>query len=55
MKNTFIEFHKHGFYFRVFGYGLAVINRDEVKPFFSIRNGYRKEYKIGKWGIQLLS
>jgi len=55
MTNTFINIHDNGFYFRVFGYGLAVINRDQEKPLFSVRNGYTKEYRVGKWGIQFLS
>lgn len=46
--------HKNGFWFRLFGYGLSMINRYKQPPLFSVRNEYRKEYKIGKYGIQLL-
>jgi hypothetical protein len=54
MKNTCFIKHSEGFFFKVYGYGLCVNNRDTTKPLFSIRNGYRKELRLGKWGVQLL-
>jgi hypothetical protein len=45
---------KECFWFRVLGYGLRFIDRSKVRPLFSIRNGYVKEYRIGKWGVILL-
>lgn len=49
MKNTCFIKHSEGFFFKVYGYGLCVNNRDTTKPLFSIRNGYRKELRLGKW------
>lgn len=34
--------HEHGFWFRVYGYGLCVQSRKDYRPLFSERNGYRK-------------
>lgn len=42
------------FWFRVFGYGVHLVDRSKHKPLFSIRNGYTKEYKIGKYGFKFL-
>jgi len=49
---TYGHFHDTGFWFKIFGYGIGVLNRDKQKPLFSVRYGYTKEYRIGKWGIQ---
>lgn len=46
--------HDNGFWFRLFGYGLCVIDRTKQSPTFSVRNGYRKEYNVGKYGIKIL-
>lgn len=43
-----------GLWFRLFGYGINIIDRSKQPPLFSVRNGYRKEYKFGKYGIQIL-
>lgn len=40
-----------GFWFRIFGYGIAV---STLKPVFSERNGYTKIIKIGRVKIKLL-
>lgn len=47
--------HKNGFWIRIHGYGLYVIDRNEVKPPFSVRNGHRRELRAGKWGAGWLS
>lgn len=43
-----------GFWFRLYGYGISVINRDIYQAPFSVRYGFRKEWRIGKYGVQLL-
>lgn len=42
------------FWFRVFGKGILVTDRSLHKPPFSVRNGYVKEFRIGKWGVKYL-
>jgi len=42
------------FWFRIFGYGLNIINRDLYPAPFSIRHGYRKEIRVGRWGVHVL-
>lgn len=42
---------KCGFWFRIFGYGLSVNDRKNYTP-FSVRNGFRRELRLGRWGIQ---
>lgn len=54
MKQTFWQNHEHGFYFRVFGYGLAVVDRSKHPPPFSVRNGYTRELRLGDYGVQFL-
>lgn len=46
---------KRSLWFRVFGFGLNIINREIYPAPFSIRNGYRKEIRIGRWGVHVLS
>lgn len=46
---------KDCFWFRVFGYGLRFIDRSVHSPSFSIRNGYTKEWRIGRWGVIVLN
>lgn len=43
-----------GFWFRIFGYGVSIINREIYQPPFSVRNGFVKEYRIGKYGVKFL-
>lgn len=46
---------KHrGFWFRIYGYGLSIINRERYPAPFSVRYGYVKEIRIGRYGIKLL-
>lgn len=40
-----------GFWFRVFGYGLAISN---ARPLFSERMGHRRVLRIAGWGISVL-
>lgn len=46
--------YKEGFWFRLFGYGLSVTDRNKQIAPFSVRNGYTKELRIGKYGIRFL-
>jgi len=48
------DFRKGGFWFRVFGIGLSVINRDIYPAPFSVRHGFRKELRVGKFGVKYL-
>ena len=52
----FISWGKTDFMFwmRVVGVGFLVVDRSNQKPLFSVRNGYTKEYRIGKYGFQWL-
>ncbi|MDY0929102.1 hypothetical protein SOM41_22380 [Enterobacter sp. CFBP8995] len=45
---------KRSFWFRIFGYGLNIINRDLYPAPFSIRYGHRKEMRLGRWGMHVL-
>lgn len=47
--------HGVGFWFRVKGYGICVINRDRQSQLFSTRKGYKKELMIGRYGVKLLT
>ncbi|MDV5356516.1 hypothetical protein QM201_16705 [Enterobacter asburiae] len=42
-------FYEGGFWFRIFGYGLSVRNRYKFPAPFSVRNGYVKELRVGKY------
>lgn len=45
----------YGASFRIFGYGLRFIDRNKFTSPFSIRSGIRKEFRLGKWGIGILT
>jgi len=47
---------KRSFWFRIFGYGLNVINRDLYPAPFSIRHGYRyrREIRLGRYAVHFL-
>ena len=47
--------HDAGFWFRIKGYGLCVLDRTKQRQLFSARNGYKKEIMIGKYGVKLLT
>lgn len=46
---------KRSFWFRIFGYGLNVIDRSVYPAPFSMRNGYRKEVRLSRWGLHVLT
>ncbi|AIX48867.1 hypothetical protein PSNIH1_00620 [Pantoea sp. PSNIH1] len=46
---------RRSFWFRLFGYGLNVIDRSVFPPLYSTRKGLRKEIRIGKFGVHILS
>ena len=48
------HFRKGGFWFRVFGIGLIVINREIYPAPFSVRHGSIKELRVGKFGVKYL-
>lgn len=55
MKAFMMSTDKHrGFWFRIYGYGISCINREIYKPLFSVRNGFVKEYRVGKYGVKFL-
>lgn len=37
------------FWFRIFGKGLVIEDRNKIPALFSERNGYTKVLRIGKW------
>lgn len=41
-------------WFRVFGKGILIIDQSIHPPLFSVRIGRKKEFRIGKYGIQLI-
>jgi hypothetical protein len=51
---TFLAWHASGFYFRVFGWGLAFDSRSP-RAYFSERYGYRKVWRWGAGGRFTLS
>lgn len=55
MKMTSWYFSKEGFWFRIFGYGISIVHRQEYHPLFSERYGYRKRLWVGSWGLEWLS
>jgi hypothetical protein len=50
------QFHKHdhGFWFRIFGVGLSVINRSVMREPFSIRNGLVKVLRVGNYTVRII-
>lgn len=51
-----IKIHNYdgGFWFRIYGIGLNVQDRNKHPELFSERNGYTKCLRIGKWSIRFL-
>lgn len=45
---------RHGFWFRIFGYGVRVQDRSKEEALFSEREGLLKVYRIGRYSILLL-
>lgn len=52
MTRTFWCNHDRGFYFRVFGYGMAV--EVDMPVLFSERYGHRRVLRIGRIAVQWL-
>lgn len=56
MRTTFLVWGPangfHGFYFRVFGFGLS-IQRD-MRVLFGERYGYRRVLRVGRWAFMWL-
>lgn len=55
MKTIAWNKSRRAFWFRFFGYGLNVIDRSIFPPLYSARIGLRKEIRIGKFGIHILT
>ena len=49
------SFYDGGFWIRLAGYGISVSDKIKHPPLFSERNGYRKVYRVGRWGIEFIS
>jgi len=51
-----IQYHIYdgGFWFRVLGHGLSIVDKTKHRPLFSERHGYRKVLRIGRIGIEYL-
>ena len=47
-------FYNGGFWIRIAGYGISVSDKLKHPPLFTERNGYRKVYRVGRWGIFIL-
>jgi hypothetical protein len=54
VKWLYLHKYKGGFWFRIFGYGLSVVNRRINDAPFSIREGHNKELRIFNYGISVL-
>ena len=43
-----------GFWIRIMGRGISIVDKHKHPPLFSERHGYRKVLRIGRWGIEFL-
>ena len=43
------------FWVRIFGRRFTLIDKNKHPPLFSERYGYRKVFRVGKWGIEWLA
>lgn len=48
------DIYDGGCWFRVFGYGLRVVDRSKHPPLWSERNGRRRVLQVGRYSISLL-
>ena len=48
-------YYNGGFWIRISGYGISIIDKNKHKPLFSERNGLRKVHRIGRWGVEFLN
>lgn len=55
-KGKFLQYRmeKDSGWVRICGKGLCWVDRSLHEPLFSTRNGFRKSYKLGKWGISFI-
>ncbi|MEI7870456.1 MAG: hypothetical protein WCI11_21470 [Candidatus Methylumidiphilus sp.] len=44
-----------GFWIRIFGRGISVVDKIKHPPLYSERCGKRKVYRIGRFGIEYLA
>jgi len=49
------NFYDGGFWVRLFGVGVSVVNKERHLPLFSERNGHRKILRLGKCGFEFIS
>ncbi len=49
-----ITVYRGGCWFRIWGYGLSIVNKRKHPPLFSERYGYRKVLRFGRWGVEIL-
>jgi len=47
-------FYDGGFWVRIAGSGISGSDKIKHPPLFSERNGYRKVYRIGRWGVEII-
>ena len=48
------HFYDGGFWLRIAGAGISVVDKSKHPPLFSERNGYTKVLRVGKWGVEWL-
>ena len=48
------SFYSGGFWFRLFGFGLSVVDNKKHPMLFSMRMGLKKYIKVGNWRISFL-
>lgn len=48
------SFYPGGFWFRLFGHGLSIVNNRKHPKLFSMRMGLKKNIMLGNWRISFL-
>jgi hypothetical protein len=48
------KFYDGGFWIRVYGRGISIVDKKKHLPLFSERSGNRKVLHVGKFGIEYL-
>ena len=56
LNTQLIQFYSYngGFWVRIMGRGLSVMDKKKYPPLFSERNGCKRIIRIGKWGVEWL-
>jgi len=54
MKILQFERYDGGFWFRLFGRGLSIVDKVKHPPLFSERHGYRTVVRMGRFGFEYL-